>query len=326
MIAPKTPRLLVGESFAMVRLRNVIGCAAKGRLSVLITGERGSGKELVAQAIHAESACSGSPFMALNCAAISESLQDSELFGHEKGAFTGADHARTGLLDAAGEGTVFLDEVGDMAPGVQAKLLRVLQERTLRPVLGRAERRFGARIIAALNRSPQELIAEKRLREDFYDRLNVFPIEVPPLRDRLEDIPLLVSWFLQRALEDGVAGLEALPPIQPEAVALLSRWTWPGNVRELFSVVLRLAASHRTGILAEHVMAVLGPLIARAGIADLAEHEKHLPELERDFYMQALTRYLKRSDGSMRRAAKLAGIDGERFRRLCRKFGVRMGE
>jgi len=234
---------LVGESGPMAAVRRRLRRAAPSDVSVMITGESGTGKELAARALHRWSARHGAPFVAVNCATFQESLLESELFGHVAGSFTGAQEARVGLIPHADGGTLFLDEVGEVSPAVQVKLLRVLQEREVRPVGSNETTPVDIRLITATHRSPEELLAEGRLRADFYYRIRVFDIVMPPLRERKEDIPLLVGAFLDELRH-------ATPRmLSKDALACMAAYDWPGNVREL-----RNAMEHA-------VVAADGPLI-----------------------------------------------------------------
>jgi DNA-binding NtrC family response regulator len=227
---------LVGGSPVMRQLYSLISQVAPTSASVLITGESGTGKELVARALHRMSSRSAGPFIALNCAALPESLIESELFGHEKGAFTGAVERHAGCFEQAHAGTVFLDEIGDMPIGTQAKLLRVLEEGTVRRLGGKTELSVDVRIIAATNRAPDQAIVEKHMREDLYYRLSVFHLALPPLRERKEDIPALCDALitnLNRKHETRVAGLD------PAVLARFQRSSWPGNVRQLRNLLER---------------------------------------------------------------------------------------
>ena len=227
---------IVGNSPGIRSLYRVIEQAAPTSASVLIWGESGTGKELVAQTIHELSPRASFPFVAINCAAIPETLLESEIFGHEKGAFTGAHDRRTGVFELAHRGTLFLDEIAEMVPATQVKLLRVLQERTFRRLGGRQEQTVDVRVIAATNRDPGEAVRDGKLREDLYYRLNVFTIDLPPLRDRRADIPLLVQTFLN---EFNTRNNKAVRAVDQEAMYLLERYPWPGNIRELRNVIER---------------------------------------------------------------------------------------
>jgi DNA-binding NtrC family response regulator len=227
---------IVGNSPAIRSLYRVIEQAAPTAASVLVWGESGTGKELVAQTVHELSPRAQFPFVAINCAAIPETLLESEIFGHEKGAFTGAHDRRTGVFELAHRGTLFLDEIAEMVPATQVKLLRVLQERTFRRLGGRQEQTVDVRVIAATNRDPAEAVRDGRLREDLYYRLNVFTIDLPPLRDRRADIPLLVQTFLN---EFNMRNNKSVRAVDQEAMYLLERYPWPGNIRELRNVIER---------------------------------------------------------------------------------------
>jgi DNA-binding NtrC family response regulator len=227
---------IIGNSPGIRTVYRVIEQAAPTNASVLISGESGTGKELVAQTIHELSPRATFPFVAINCAAIPETLLESEIFGHEKGAFTGASERRTGVFELAHRGTLFLDEIAEMMPATQVKLLRVLQERVFRRLGGRQEISVDVRVIAATNVNPQDAVNNGKLREDLFYRLNVFAIDIPPLRERREDIPLLVQTFLTEFNRTNAKGIRA---VDQEAMYLLERYPWPGNIRELRNVIER---------------------------------------------------------------------------------------
>jgi DNA-binding NtrC family response regulator len=227
---------IIGNSAGIRSLYRVIEQAAPTQASVLISGESGTGKELIAQTIHELSPRTTFPFVAINCAAIPETLLESEIFGHEKGAFTGAHDRRTGVFELAHRGTLFLDEIAEMQPATQVKLLRVLQERTFRRLGGRQEQTVDVRVIAATNLNPIEAVRSGKLREDLYYRLNVFAVELPPLRDRREDIPLLVQTFLN---EFNTRNGKSVRAVDQEAMYILEHYPWPGNIRELRNVMER---------------------------------------------------------------------------------------
>ena len=227
---------MIGNSPGMREIYRVIELAAPTAASVLISGESGPGKELVAQTVHQLSPRSVSPFVALNCAAIPETLLESEIFGHEKGAFTGAFERRQGCFELADRGTLFLDEIAEMVPTTQVKLLRVLQERTFRRLGGRQEQSVDVRVIAATNHDPAEAVREGKLREDLFYRLNVFLVSLPPLRDRKDDLPLLVQAFIA---EFNARNAKAVAAPTQEAMRVLEAYHWPGNVRELRNVIER---------------------------------------------------------------------------------------
>ena len=227
---------IIGNSAGVRGVYRIIEQAAPTNASVLISGESGTGKELIAQTIHELSPRQPFPFVAINCAAIPETLLESEIFGHEKGAFTGAHDRRTGVFELAHRGTLFLDEIAEMQPATQVKLLRVLQERTFRRLGGRQEQSVDVRVIAATNVNPLEASRNGKLREDLYYRLNVFNIDLPPLRERRDDIPLLVQTFLN---EFNRSNNKAVRGVDQEAMYLLEHYPWPGNIRELRNVIER---------------------------------------------------------------------------------------
>jgi DNA-binding NtrC family response regulator len=227
---------LIGASRPMRELYQLLEQAAPTAASVLITGESGTGKELVAQTVHQLSPRSARPFVPINCAAIPEALLESELFGHEKGAFTGAVARRKGSFELADRGTIFLDEIAEMNPALQAKLLRVLQERMVRPVGGERDKPVDIRIVAATNVDPMTAVQDGKLREDLFYRLNVFAVHLPPLRDRLEDLPLLTQAFITEFAKEQQ---KSVLDISPDALAALQSHAWPGNVRELRNVIER---------------------------------------------------------------------------------------
>lgn len=231
---------LVGLSAPMQRVRAMMLQVADSDVSVLITGESGTGKEVVARNLHESSSRQGQPFVPVNCGAIPAELLESELFGHEKGAFTGAISTRVGRFEMANGGTLFLDEIGDMPLSMQVKLLRILQERCFERVGGNKTLDVDVRIIAATHKNLEAMIAESTFREDLYYRLNVFPIEMPPLRDRLDDLPLLISALVSRAERHGLGRLQ----FHPSAIRVLSQYGWAGNVRELANLIERLVIMH----------------------------------------------------------------------------------
>jgi DNA-binding NtrC family response regulator len=245
---PPEDVLFAGQ--AMLEVRQLIANVAPTQTTVLITGESGTGKELVARAIHLASPRFAAPFVALNCAAIPENLLESELFGHEKGAFTGATQSREGKFELASGGTLFLDEIGEMPLPLQAKILRVLQERVFERVGGRRELRADVRIVTATNRDLADDVRERRFREDLYYRLNVFPIHLPSLRERRDGLPLLVDYLLRRA---SVQTGRPLQNIEPSVLEMMGRYAWPGNVRELQNLIERAMILSKGQIKAEHL-------------------------------------------------------------------------
>jgi len=314
---------MVGRSSAMEDVRALVRKVAISRSTVLIVGESGTGKELVARAIHFASPRATRPFLPVNCAALAEGVLESELFGHVKGAFTGASSDRSGLLVSAGEGTVFLDEIGEMLPATQVKLLRVLQERKVKPVGSTAEVPFEARLLAATNKRLDDEVRAGRFREDLFYRLNVITIELPPLRERREDIPELAQLFLSRLAE----GLGKPPPrFSAEAMQVLQRYSWPGTVRQLQNIVERavtLADSAELG--PDTLPATLrGEAPVPPAETDVVELqggfslEKHLDDAERRFLLAAL----RRSNGVKTRAAELLGLTFRSFRYRLAKHGL----
>jgi DNA-binding NtrC family response regulator len=227
---------MIGNSAEMRKIYQVVEQGAPTSASVLITGESGTGKELVAQTIHQLSPRASFPFVAINCAAIPETLLESEIFGHEKGAFTGAADRRQGCFELADRGTLFLDEIGEMTPQTQVKLLRVLQERRFRRLGGRTEQVVDVRVIAATNVDPLEAVQKGKLREDLFYRLNVFAIRLPPLRERREDLPLLIQAFIT---EFNGRNQKSIAGVDHQAMRMLEQYGWPGNVRELRNVIER---------------------------------------------------------------------------------------
>lgn len=242
----KTPAGMVGRSAAMLKLFEQLTPLAPSDITVLIHGESGTGKELLARALHDGSPRSKGPFVALNCAAVPGGLEDSELFGHEKGAFTGAQQSRLGRFERANGGTLFLDEVAELSLSLQARLLRVLQERRFERVGGSRQLESDFRIVTATHRNLAEMVKAGTFREDLYYRIAVFELEVPPLRARQGDIPLLVTSFLERYASQTATPLLT---VEPDAMRVLEGWSWPGNVRELENVVLRAAVLARAGVI-----------------------------------------------------------------------------
>ncbi len=282
---------LLGETRAMSELRQRIALAASANASVLVTGERGTGKELVARAIHVGSKRSKGPYEKLNCAAVPAELIESELFGHEAGAFTGATKQRRGKFERASGGTLFLDEVGDMTSPMQAKLLRVLQEGELERVGGSELIRIDVRVVAATNKDLRKEIEEGRFRADLYDRLNVLPIRVPALRERLEDIPLLAAHFLRQAC---AANDRRGKSLSDGAMKLLAAYDYPGNVRELRNLVERLVILTPSDEVTESDARALLPIAGGGGGGGGAHYRPGVPlkdmldEVERDLIVRSL--------------------------------------
>ncbi len=290
--------LLYGQSRAMDRLRGLLDRASQSTSNVLILGESGSGKELAARSVHRTSARRDLPFLAINCAALPDELLESELFGHERGAFTGATARRHGLLELAHEGTLFLDEVGEMSVAMQAKLLRALDRGEIRRLGGDRTLHVDVRIIAATNKDVARAVANGSFRHDLYYRLGVIVIEVPPLRERVEDIPLLVEYFAQQVVQQGRAPIK----VTAEAMDLIRRYPWPGNVRELRNVVERLSVLSTDGEVSAAEVALHLP---SAAPEDFDGGLLSLEEIER----RHIVKVLQRCGGNRARAAKILDVD-----------------
>ncbi|GAB4247046.1 sigma-54-dependent transcriptional regulator [Deferrisoma sp.] len=316
---------VIAESPAMREvLRQAEDVAAHPDTTVLITGESGTGKEVVARLIHNLSRRATAPFLEVNCAAIPGSILESELFGHEAGAFTDARRPKEGLLEAADGGTVFLDEVGDMDPGLQAKLLRFLETRRFRRVGGVREARVDVRVIAATNRDLREAIRERGFREDLYYRLNVFPIHVPPLRERPEDVLPLAQHFLEEFARRFHRPVSA---ISSEAQARLRAYPWPGNVREVRNLMERMAITCRSRELGPEDLPpeIRGDGAAGPGRWVLPADGCDLEALERDLARCLITQALERTGGNVSQAARLLGLPRGTLRHRMDSLGIRPG-
>ncbi len=309
---------LLGRSAAMRAVMDMVRRVADARTSVLITGESGTGKEVVARAIHESGRRAERAFVVVNCGALPEALMESELFGHEKGAFTGAVSAAEGLFRAADGGTLFLDEVGELAPGLQVKLLRVLQERKVRPVGGRAEVDVDVRVLAATNRDMEKDVESGAFRQDLFYRLNVIRLHLPPLRDRVEDIPLLATHLVRKH----AALAERDLTLSEEALRWITRQPYPGNVRELENVVERAVTLARGPRITLEDLPD-GPARAPASPAQVEigegfDIDAYLGEIEQ----QILNRALERTGGNRTEAAKLLGTTFRSLRYRLRKYGI----
>jgi DNA-binding NtrC family response regulator len=310
--------VIVGHSPGIIEVMKTVARVAASQATVLITGETGTGKELIARAIHRYSDRSGQRFVAVNCSALAEGVLESELFGHVKGAFTGAAGARGGLFREADRGTIFLDEIGDVSPALQARLLRVLQEREILPVGADTPVRVDVRVLAATHQDLEALVRTGRFRGDLLYRLKVVTIELPPLRGRLQDLPLLVHHFL-RALA-AQHGREPLA-LDPEAESVLLGYSWPGNVRELQNVLERAIVLAAQGVIGpEHLPADLrgqaalaGPVTPARGAASLLP----LAEIEKRHVLGVL----ESSGGNRERAAKILGISRRTLLRMLQRWG-----
>ena len=312
------PPGLIGRTAPMLAVYKQIAHAADSAVPVLITGESGTGKELVARAVHAHGRRASRPFVPVNCGAITETLLESELFGHVRGSFTGAISERKGIFEQAHGGSVFLDEIGETSPALQVKLLRVLEEGEIRPVGASRPQRVDVRIVAATNVDLEKEVAEGRFRQDLYYRLSVIVIQVPPLRDRRADIPLLVSDFLQKAC--GRAGRQV--ELTPAALAALTAYHWPGNVRELENTVERLVLFSRGSVVD---LPDLPPPFqgAQPDIGEqLFEGLPSLEEIERRYLLHVL----EHVGGNRTRAAEVMGIDRRTLYRMAERFSIDLGE
>jgi nitrogen regulation protein NR(I) len=326
---------IVGESRAMQSIYKEIGRVAGTPVTVLIRGETGTGKELIARAIYQHSTRAEKPFIAVNCSAIPDTLLESELFGHERGAFTGAQSRRIGRFEQANTGVIFLDEIGDLRLETQSKLLRVLQERCIQRLGGEEVIPVDVRVLAATHRDLESAILEKEFREDLFYRLSVVTIHVPPLRDRPEDIPGLVRFFIQRHARD--LGVER-PSIQPDALSFLQRQAWAGNVRELENVVRRaLLAAQPFGISMEHVQQLMAKSRKPAAAADQAHaayitdllarvqrgeeqdaYAKMIADLEPELFEQAI----RLAQGNQAKAARWLGVTRLKMREKLAQLGL----
>jgi DNA-binding NtrC family response regulator len=315
---------IIGTSPKMVEVYKKVARIARIEAPVLIVGESGSGKELVARALQTNSARVSAPFVVINCGALTETLLESELFGHEKGSFTGAAGPRKGLLESAAGGTVFLDEISETSLAFQVKLLRVIQEREIRRVGSNEIIEVNIRLVAATNRDLREMVRNSRFREDLFHRLNVFTIAVPPLRDRVEDIPLLASYFLKVfAGRNGKA-----VRLSSEAVEAMKRYSWPGNVRELKNVLERAVTFNDTGVI-------------RADELDFGEDEPevrssaHASEARRPNPAEAraleqmekehIIRILRETKGNKKKAAEILGIERRTLYNKAKRLGIDFG-
>src|SRR6266496_2306695 len=319
---------IVGVNSATEKLKQTIRIVASTQSTILIYGESGTGKELVARAVHVCSPRATEPFVSINCGAFPETLLESELFGYVKGAFTGANQNKRGLFEVAHEGTIFLDEISEMSLTMQVKLLRVLQERCVRPVGGTDEIAIDVRVIAATNRDLDKSVAENTFREDLYYRLSVIPITVPPLRDRREDLPLLVNHFLKKYAPAAGKGIAR---VNTESLAALGTYEWPGNVRQLENTVERAVALETGDELSVELpmekskaraaaagVGIGGAISAGGVLPDGVNMEKYVADIERALLQSALTQ----SNGVQTRAADLLKISYRSFRHLMKKYDL----
>jgi DNA-binding NtrC family response regulator len=300
---------LIGRDPRMIAIYKLVGQAAASRATVLIRGESGTGKELVARAIHDHSAHGDEPFVPVNCAALPSTLLESELFGHLRGAFTGATSDRKGRFALAGAGTIFLDEIGDTSLDFQSKLLRVLQDHEFQPVGSEKTERTAARVIAATHQNLEVMVADRRFREDLYYRLRVVEIAIPALRERAGDIPLLADHMLRRA---GAALGVPTAVLSPDAATVLAAHHWPGNVRELENCLMRAVVVASGGVIRPEHLSMSSPASATAA---------RVPSLE-DLEREHVARVLQVAHGHKGRAADLLGVSRPRLNRLIEKYGL----
>lgn len=306
---------IVGRSPQMLQVYKTIARVAESRSTVLVTGESGTGKELIARAIHFNSPRAARPFVAVDCSSLAETLLESELFGHVRGAFTGAVAAKKGLFEEADRGTCFLDEIGDISLAMQAKLLRVLQEHEIKRVGGTETIKIDVRIVAATNQNLEALVTEKKFREDLFYRLNVVSIHLPSLRERPEDVPLLADHFLRKYASQNNRPVSR---ISPEAMDLLVRHRWPGNVRELENVLERAATLSGTNlILPEDLPRRLQMEPAQVSLSSIPSRMP-LSELEK-LYIQKV---LEETGGNKKKAADILGIDRRTLYRMATRLGL----
>jgi DNA-binding NtrC family response regulator len=306
---------IVGEGPSVAAMKALLKKVASSPAStVLLTGESGTGKDLAAKVLHYNSARAGKPFMNITCSALPEALMESELFGHERGAFTGADRQKRGLFESADGGTVFLDEIGEMVPGLQAKLLRFLEEKTFKRVGASVDIKVDVRVIAATNRNLQEEVKQGRFREDLFYRLNVLPISLPPLRERADDIPRLVTFYVDVYNAEFKKKIRGLTP---EAMEQIQRHPWPGNIRELRNAI------ERAMLLSDGPMLEAGDFTAGGAVAMRLGESVELPaggldleQLERALVVQAL----ERTGWNQTKAAALLGLNRDQIRYRVEKF------
>jgi Nif-specific regulatory protein len=295
------PANIIGNAHAMLAVYDLVDQVSKSDTTALLRGESGTGKELVAHAIHYNSLRAEKPFIKVNLAALPESVIESELFGHEKGAFTGAIAARKGRFELAGGGTIFLDEIGDLSPAMQVKLLRVLQEREFERVGGVSTIRADVRVIAATNRNLEDLMAKGQFRADLYYRLNVFPIHIPPLRERKADILLLADSFAEKY---GAKAGKGIQRISTPAIDMLVAYHWPGNVRELENCIERACLLSVDGVIHSHHLPPTLQTAEASGTVQEGTLRSRMEAVEREFISEAL----KSTRGNMAKAARLLGV------------------
>src|SRR5215470_11255131 len=309
---------IVGEGPGVASVKALLRkVAASPASTVLLTGESGTGKDLAAKVLHYNSARAAKPFMNITCSALPEALMESELFGHERGAFTGADRQKRGLFETADGGTVFLDEIGEMVPGLQAKLLRFLEEKTFKRVGGSVDIKVDVRVVAATNRNLQEEVKQGKFREDLYYRLNVVPVALPPLRDRAKDIPLLLAFYVDAYNTEFKKHVKG---VTPEAMEQLQRHPWPGNIRELRNTIERAMLLSENTVLGveDFVPGGAAGAVRLGGQVELPAAGLDLEQLERSLVVQAL----ERTGWNQTKAAALLGLNRDQIRYRIEKFDL----
>jgi two-component system response regulator AtoC len=316
-LPPAAPKVLIGSSPKMVEVYKTIARATLSSSTVLIRGESGTGKELVARAIHANSDRKDRQFVAVNCGALTETLLESELFGHVKGSFTGANADKKGLFEEANGGTLFLDEIGDVSMGLQVKLLRVLQEGEIKPVGSSVQHKVNVRIVAATHRNLEEMVDQGRFREDLFYRLKVIEIDIPALRERKEDIAELASVFLKKYSQKLK---KKVNEISKEGVHTLLNYSWPGNVRELEHQIERAVAMTSATVLNSDDFHFSAPVVTegKASISAGASDQRSLEEMEK----QHILAVLKQVDYNKSKASEVLGIDRATLYRKAQKYGI----
>lgn len=317
---------LVGSSTAMLEVYKLVARVAQSKSTVLLQGESGTGKELIARAIHTNGPRRDKPFVPVNCGALPDTLLESEMFGYEKGAFTGAAGSKVGLFESANGGTLFLDEIGELGPSLQVKLLRVMQDQEVRRVGSTTSTKVDVRIIAATNRDLEQLVKEGKFRDDLFYRLNVVPITLPPLAERREDIPILVHHFFEKYRTGSPHGVHG---VLPKTMAFLTQYRWPGNVRELENAIERaVSLSHGPLLTPEDLPEVIRQSATTEADARISQVDQlneaylTLEEVEK----RHLTRVLKETKGNKVKAAKILGIDRRTLYRMAERFGLDLGE
>jgi len=314
---------IISGSSEMEEVINTAGRAARSKATVLIRGESGTGKELIARAIHYTSPRKDGPFVPVNCAALSENLLESELFGHEKGAFTGADRQRKGRLEQADDGTLFIDEIGDIPVGTQVKLLRALQEREFQRVGGNETIQVDVRVIAATNRDLEEIVEHGDFREDLFYRLNVISVTIPPLRDRRGDIPPLISHFISRYAGENDKDIQG---VSKEAMDILMKYDYPGNVRELENAIERAVVMSRGALITTEDLPIHIRIARSERDSPYRAEGESLPEIVENLERHLIADALAEADGNQSKAAEALGISERNLRYKLKKYGMKRGD